>query len=140
MAKLKMECAKALLVCTTCPRSRLDPPARLEEVGKRILTRLSSVLTQNPSRRGGRPYDRRQNATWSTRCQLSARDENDSLLEHEPKPVKLEQFRTEQDEAGATPEPAGDEWNVSADSEPNSFADFVKAKWERQEAGLLIIY
>ncbi|SPJ79518.1 uncharacterized protein FTOL_07909 [Fusarium torulosum] len=44
--------------------------------------------------------------------ELSARDDNDSLSEHEP-----EQVRTEQAEAEATPEPAKDEGNASTDSE-----------------------
>ncbi|KAI6749371.1 hypothetical protein HG530_015210 [Fusarium avenaceum] len=47
-----------------------------------------------------------------------------------------EQVSTEQTEAEATPESAEDEENFSTDSEPDSFADLVKANRERQEAGL----
>ncbi|KAM0337606.1 hypothetical protein ACHAPU_011535 [Fusarium lateritium] len=66
--------------------------------------------------------------------ELSVRD--DQQTDHSLSGHESEQVSTEQTKAEATPEPAEDEGNMSTDSEPDSFADLVKANRERQEAGL----
>lgn len=59
--------------------------------------------------------------------ELSVRD--DQQTDHSLSEYESEQVSTQQTEAE-------DEGNISTDSEPDSFADLVKANRERQEAGL----
>ncbi|CAJ0546550.1 Ff.00g011770.m01.CDS01 [Fusarium sp. VM40] len=66
--------------------------------------------------------------------ELSVRD--DQQIDYSSSGHESEQVSTEQTEAEAAPESAEDEDNFSTDSEPDSFADLVKANRERQETGL----
>jgi hypothetical protein len=107
-------------------------------------TLVSADLGPKPKRRKNKRNKAKRRWFYKT-TKLSAKDDNDSSSEHEPdqverKPVRNEQVRTEQGEAESTPEPAEDEGSVSTDSEPDSFADLVKANRERQKAGLPKVY